>query len=99
MNDFNVNYVACFRTTHTFLAWRSQYILSSVLQQIADEKKAMEESTLASAVEPAEEIKSGKAMEMVEIGAKNSDDPQVDESDGSVKSTVSDYRKFILSCQ
>nr|CDS33639.1 late secretory pathway protein avl9 [Hymenolepis microstoma] len=55
LNDFNFNFVSCFRTTHNFLAWRSQYVLPSVMQQIAEEQKRLEETETA-----ATEVVNGK---------------------------------------
>ncbi|VDO10095.1 unnamed protein product [Rodentolepis nana] len=57
MNDFNFNFVSCFRTTHNFLAWRSQYVLPSVMQQIAEEE---EEQKGLEATPAATEVMNGK---------------------------------------
>lgn len=43
LDDFNLNYVACLRTTHNFLAWRSQLIVPSVMKQMAEQQKQQQE--------------------------------------------------------
>ncbi|VDD82982.1 unnamed protein product [Mesocestoides corti] len=35
--DFNLSYIACLRTTHAFLAWRSQLVVSSIASQLAND--------------------------------------------------------------
>lgn len=47
LGDFNINYIACFRTTHTFLAWRSQLVVPSVMDQILTQQKEEEEAAIA----------------------------------------------------
>ncbi|KAL5109830.1 hypothetical protein TcWFU_001596 [Taenia crassiceps] len=47
LSDFNLNYIACFRTTHTFLAWRSQLVVPSVMDQILNQQKEEEEAAIA----------------------------------------------------
>ncbi|VDK20666.1 unnamed protein product [Taenia asiatica] len=47
LGDFNLNYIACFRTTHTFLAWRSQLVVPSVMDQILTQQKEEEEAEIA----------------------------------------------------
>ncbi|KAL5968290.1 hypothetical protein TSMEX_004011 [Taenia solium] len=47
LGDFNLNYIACFRTTHTFLAWRSQLVVPSVMDQILTQQKEEEEAGIA----------------------------------------------------
>ncbi|VDM30200.1 unnamed protein product [Hydatigera taeniaeformis] len=44
LGDFNLNYIACFRTTHAFLAWRSQLVVPSVMNQILNQQKEEEEA-------------------------------------------------------
>ncbi|KAH9283266.1 hypothetical protein ECG_03613 [Echinococcus granulosus] len=51
LGDFNLNYIACFRTTHTFLAWRSQLVVPSVMNQILNQQKEEEEVAKAVSLE------------------------------------------------
>ncbi|KAM7537662.1 hypothetical protein Aperf_G00000059999 [Anoplocephala perfoliata] len=43
LDDFNLNYVACLRSTHNFLAWRSQLVVPSVMKQMAEQQKQQQE--------------------------------------------------------
>ena len=47
MADFNLNFVACFRTTYAFIAWRSQIILPSVMQQLLAPPQSTDDETYA----------------------------------------------------
>lgn len=82
MNDYNFNFVSCFRTTHNFLVWRSQYVLPSVMQQIAEEQKQLEEM---------EEAKM-KATGGVngKMNSQPDESKNADEHDGQMRIPVSD---------
>ncbi|KAM3180620.1 hypothetical protein ACTXT7_015929 [Hymenolepis weldensis] len=82
MNDFNFNFVSCFRTTHNFLVWRSQYVLPTVMQQIAEEQKQLEETEEAKM--KATGGVNGK-MNSQPVESKNAD-----EHDGQMRILVSD---------